>query len=195
MKNDKLSLSNKDIVLQTAAALFLTKGYLMTSMDEIVALSKVSKTNIYYHYKSKEELLLAIIDQLVSHYEQRITRVLAQDMSIPAKLERLFQILTEDHEQDDCVGGCPFLTLYTQTSNSSLEARAKIRTFFDKQLQVVEKLLEEGIAKKELSQDLPVRQTAALIVTSIEGALFLTKVSDNPMLVQNLFQSLTSVLK
>jgi AcrR family transcriptional regulator len=195
MKNKKSSISNKDIVLQTASTLFLTKGYQVTSMDEIVAISKVSKTNIYYHYKSKEELLLAIVDQLISRYEERISRTLMQDMSIPAKMERLFTILTEDNEQSDYVGGCPFLTLYTQTSHSSSEARAKIKGFFDKQLQVVEKLLEEGIEKNELSRNLPVHETAALIVTSIEGALFLTKATNNPMLVQNLIQAFASMLK
>lgn len=195
MTKKRSSISNKDIVLQTASTLFLTKGFQVTSMDEIVALSKVSKTNIYYHYKSKEELLLAIVDQLISRYEERISRILTQDMSIPAKMERLFRILTEDNEQIDYVGGCPFLTLYTQTSHSSSEARAKIKAFFDKQLQVVEKLLEEGMEKKELSRDLPVHETAALIVTSIEGALFLTKATNNPMLAQNLVQAFASLLK
>ncbi len=195
MTNKRSSISNKDIVLQTASTLFLTKGFQVTSMDEIVALSKVSKTNIYYHYKSKEELLLAIVDQLISRYEERISRTLTQDMSIPAKMERLFRILTEDNEQIDYVGGCPFLTLYTQTSHSSSEARAKIKAFFDKQLQLVEKLLEEGIEKKELSRNLPVHETAALIVTSIEGALFLTKATNNPMLAQNLIQAFASMLK
>ncbi len=195
MTNKRSSISNKDIVLQTASTLFLTKGFQVTSMDEIVALSKVSKTNIYYHYKSKEELLLAIVDQLILRYEERISRTLTQDMSIPAKMERLFRILTEDNEQIDYVGGCPFLTLYTQTSHSSSEARAKIKAFFDKQLQVVEKLLEEGIEKKELSRNLPVHETAALIVTSIEGALFLTKATNNPMLAQNLIQAFASMLK
>lgn len=195
MTNKRSSISNKDIVLQTASTLFLTKGFQVTSMDEIVALSKVSKTNIYYHYKSKEELLLAIVDQLISRYEERISRTLTQDMSIPAKMERLFRILTEDNEQIDYVGGCPFLTLYTQTSHSSSEARAKIKAFFDKQLQVVEKLLEEGMEKKELSRNLPVHETAVMIVTSIEGALFLTKATNNPMLAQNLIQAIASMLK
>jgi TetR/AcrR family transcriptional regulator, transcriptional repressor for nem operon len=195
MTNKRSTISNKDIVLRTASTLFLTKGFQVTSMDEIVALSKVSKTNIYYHYKSKEELLLAIIDQLISRYEERISLALTQDMSISAKMERLFRILTEDNDQNDYVGGCPFLTLYTQTSHSSSEARAKIKAFFDKQLQVVEQLLEDGVEKKELSRNLPVHETAALIVSSIEGALFLTKATNNPMLVQNLIQAFALMLK
>ncbi|WP_370570235.1 TetR/AcrR family transcriptional regulator [Paenibacillus sp. JCM 10914] len=62
---EKQRKSNRDTVLQVAAHLFLTKGYQLTSMDEIVDHCKVSKTNIYYHFKSKEELLLQIINRFI----------------------------------------------------------------------------------------------------------------------------------
>lgn len=45
MKTTKRT-SNREKALNTAEHLFLTKGFLFTSMDEIVAESKVSKTNI-----------------------------------------------------------------------------------------------------------------------------------------------------
>ena len=54
--------SNKNRVIETAASLFLKVGYTYTSMDEVVQQSGVSKSNVYYHFSSKEELLLAVID-------------------------------------------------------------------------------------------------------------------------------------
>lgn len=196
MTNNKSTISNKDVVLRTAMHLFLTKGFQATSMDEIVATSKVSKTNIYYHFKSKEELLLAIVDQLVSRYESRIVHVFAQnELALLDKLERLFDILGGDQEQSDILGGCPFLTLYSQTSNEYTLVRERIKVFFDHQIQAVEELLGEAIQREQLRNDLPVRQTAALIVTSLEGALFIAKASDKPMLLKDLFHALASMLK
>jgi TetR/AcrR family transcriptional repressor of nem operon len=194
MKKNKLS--NRDIALQTATHLFLTKGFQVTSIDDIVLNSKVSKTNIYYHFKSKEELLLVIVDQLISHFEQRINGVLSQE-NVPVlhKLESIFNILTEDYEQKNYVGGCPFLTLYTQTSSESLEVKMKIQYFFEKQFQAVEMLLMEGIAKKEIKEDLPIKQTAALIVSSIEGALFIAKASNRPAVLEDLLLALALMLK
>jgi TetR/AcrR family transcriptional repressor of nem operon len=71
-------ITNRDVVLLTARNLFLTQGYLATSMDEIVITSKVSKTNIYYYFKSKEELLGAILDQLVLAYTRQMQEITAR---------------------------------------------------------------------------------------------------------------------
>lgn len=196
MNNIKHKISNKDIALQTAATLFLTKGFQVTSMDDIVAHSKVSKTNIYYHFKSKEELLLVIVDQLVYHYEQRINWVLSQkEVPAPNKLELILKALTEEQEENDYLGGCPFLTLYTQTANESSEVKAKIQTFFERQFDSIQLLLTEGKANKEIKESLLIPQTAALIISSIEGALFVAKASNKPYLLQDLSSALANLLK
>lgn len=192
----KNTLSNKDIALQSAFTLFLTKGFQATSMDDIVAHSKVSKTNIYYYFKSKEELLLTTVDQLISHYEQRIHQVLSHsDTTVLEKLEALLIILTENTEQNNFLGGCPFLTLYTQTPLEAIEVRDRIKSFFEQQFQAVEMILAEGIAKKELNSELPVKQTATLIVSCIEGALFLAQASNNTDIVKAVYPALASLLK
>jgi TetR/AcrR family transcriptional regulator, transcriptional repressor for nem operon len=192
----KNTLSNKDIALQSAYTLFLTKGFQATSMDDIVAHSKVSKTNIYYHFKSKDELLLTIVHQLISHYEQQMNHILSQrETSVLQKLERLLIILTDNTEQNDYLGGCPFLTLYTQTPREAIEVRNRIKSFFEQQLLTVEAILAEGIAKQELQAELPVKQTAALIVSSIEGALFLAQASSNPAIMKTIYPALASLLK
>ncbi|WP_210090104.1 TetR/AcrR family transcriptional regulator [Paenibacillus turicensis] len=189
-------LSNKDIALQSAFTLFLTKGFQATSMDDIVAHSKVSKTNIYYYFKSKEELLLTTVDQLISHYEQRIDQVLSHsDSTVLEKLEALLIILTDNTEKNNFLGGCPFLTLYTQTPLEAIEVRDRIKSFFEQQFQAVELILAEGIAKKELKSELPVKQTATLIVSSIEGALFLAQASNNTDIVKAVYPALALLLK
>jgi TetR/AcrR family transcriptional regulator, transcriptional repressor for nem operon len=192
----KHTLSNKDIALQSAFTLFLTKGFLATSMDDIVAHSKVSKTNIYYHFKSKDDLLLTIVQQLISHYEQRIHHIVTQsETSFLEKLERLLSILADNSEQNNYLGGCPFLTLYTQTPHEAIEVRDRMKHFFNQQLHTVEVMIAEGIAKQELKSELPIQQTAALIVSSIEGALFLAAATNNPAMIKAVYPALASLLK
>ncbi|MFC0215099.1 TetR/AcrR family transcriptional regulator [Paenibacillus chartarius] len=195
MKKNPSRLSNKEIVLQTAASLFLTRGYQLTSMDEIVAVSGVSKTNIYYHYKNKVELLLAIVDRFIDRYDRQISLVLSQDdWSIPDRLERMLRLFADQQEQQDILGGCPFLTLYTQTAHDSPEVAAKIKAFFDRQLSGVERMLENAKSRGELPADMPAAAAAALIVSSVEGALFVAKASGRPQLLEELYLGLVSML-
>jgi len=192
----KNTRSNKEVALQSAFTLFLTKGFLATSMDDIVAHSKVSKTNIYYYFKTKEELLLATVDRLIARYEQQIDAIVSQsELPVQGKLTAMLRILTDSDEQPSYLGGCPFLSLYTQTPADAITIRESIKHFFDQQLHSVEMILSQGIDRGELRADLPVRPTAALIVSSVEGALFLAQASNNPELVPNLSSALALLLK
>ncbi|MNI28408.1 putative HTH-type transcriptional regulator YxaF [compost metagenome] len=190
----KTKFTNRDLVLKVATTLFLEKGYQVTSMDEIVAESKVSKTNIYYHFKSKEELLSAIVKQMISHYNQIMSDIASQThLSVTERIGALTVLLSE--QQPNALGGCPFLTIYVQTSHESDFVRDEIGQFFQNQILTLEKLLQEGIAKKEFNVHLPVSQIAALIVSTIEGGLFIQHTRKDPTLLPTILQALAFMLK
>ncbi|MBV7408442.1 TetR/AcrR family transcriptional regulator [Maritimibacter sp. DP1N21-5] len=52
-------------ILAAAEALFLSQGYVGTSMDAITETAGVSKQTVYAHFANKEALFLAMIDHLV----------------------------------------------------------------------------------------------------------------------------------
>ncbi|GAA5087784.1 TetR/AcrR family transcriptional regulator [Chryseobacterium ginsengisoli] len=52
-------------ILQKAFELIYSKGYQTTSVDEIIATTKVTKGAFYYHFKTKDEMGLAIINELM----------------------------------------------------------------------------------------------------------------------------------
>lgn len=186
--------TNRTTVMRIAASMFLEKGYQTTSMDEIVAVSKVSKTNIYYHFKSKEELLAAIVDQLIEHYTEVVHEIASRtDLSVTERIGQFAALLTK--EQPNSLGGCPFLTLYIQTSADSNYVREAISAFFQKQTYIIEALLQEGMDRKELQTALPLSQLALLIVSTIEGALFLQHTQQDPKLLSTTLHTLASLLK
>ncbi len=192
MKKNKTT--NRDVVLSIATSLFLTKGYHTTSMDEIVAVSNVSKTNIYYYFKSKEELLSAILDQLIRTYNELIFEVVSRkDQSVQERLETLLQLLTQ--QETDYLGGCPFITLYTQMPRDIPLFREKVSRFFQSQITTVEALLNEGMESLEIRAELPARSTAEFIVSAIEGALFLQHAGQDPGILVNLKMTLAFLLK
>ncbi|MDX1344835.1 MAG: TetR/AcrR family transcriptional regulator, partial [Sedimenticolaceae bacterium] len=49
-------------IVQSANRLFYRQGYNRTSFTDIVEASGVPRGNIYYYFKTKEEILLATID-------------------------------------------------------------------------------------------------------------------------------------
>jgi AcrR family transcriptional regulator len=51
-------------ILQVATVLFAEKGYNETSMAELARLTGVAEGTIFYHFKTKTDLLLAILDEV-----------------------------------------------------------------------------------------------------------------------------------
>jgi TetR/AcrR family transcriptional repressor of nem operon len=187
-------ITNRDVVLLTARNLFLTQGYLATSMDEIVITSKVSKTNIYYYFKSKEELLGAILDQLIGAYTRQMQEIAARsDLCVQERFDLFLQSMAGP--ETSFLAGCPFLTLYTQMPQEADELRRKVGLFFQDQMRLVEDLLLEGVRKGEFSPTLSTKAVAGLIVSTLEGALFLQHANQDPALLGQTLTTLAQLLK
>lgn len=65
--------SKKDVILEVAMQLFSENGYDGTSMDDIAQKASVTKSLIYYHFKSKEDLLDTIIGNFFNEYKRLLS--------------------------------------------------------------------------------------------------------------------------
>lgn len=59
-------------ILEAAYELFYRKGFTRVGVDEIAALADVTKRTLYYHFKSKDELLASVLDL---HHELALARI------------------------------------------------------------------------------------------------------------------------
>jgi AcrR family transcriptional regulator len=57
-------MSKKDEILHAAMKLFAAKGYEKSSMAEVAAMTGTTGSNIFYHYRTKEDILLAILQKV-----------------------------------------------------------------------------------------------------------------------------------
>lgn len=61
----KKSETTRLTILQKSFELIYIQGYQTTSIDDIIATTKVTKGAFYYHFKSKDEMGLAIIEEIL----------------------------------------------------------------------------------------------------------------------------------
>jgi len=62
------SQDSRDEILRAGIRLFATRGFHETSMSEVAREAKVSKALIFWHFKTKEELFLAVLNKLLEPY-------------------------------------------------------------------------------------------------------------------------------
>ncbi|MDH4246799.1 MAG: TetR/AcrR family transcriptional regulator [Deltaproteobacteria bacterium] len=68
--------SRLDILLDAAAALFASQGYRETTMRDLGAAVSMLPGSIYYHFRSKDELLVAVYSEGVRRLEEQVGRAL-----------------------------------------------------------------------------------------------------------------------
>jgi TetR/AcrR family transcriptional regulator, mexJK operon transcriptional repressor len=61
VEDERRSARKRRAILDAATTLFLSKGYLETSMDEIAGRARVSKQTVYKHFADKERLFSEIV--------------------------------------------------------------------------------------------------------------------------------------
>lgn len=75
--------SRREALLDTAAAMFAAKGYDGTSIRDIAGAVGMLPGSLYYHFKSKEDLLLAVYRKGVARFEAAIDQALGQTTAEP----------------------------------------------------------------------------------------------------------------
>jgi len=69
----------KDKILTVAARMFGKYGFQKTTVDEIARTAHKAKGSVYYYYKSKEDLFLAVVTQEINVLKSGLTRIIVDN--------------------------------------------------------------------------------------------------------------------
>lgn len=89
-----------DRVLNTSAGLFSRHGYAATSVENVAKTAGVSKPTIYFHYKSKANLLKCTIDYILRHRTRAIDLPILATDGEEALKEQLTNIIIASTSAD-----------------------------------------------------------------------------------------------
>jgi AcrR family transcriptional regulator len=85
----------REEILEAAAQIFSQKGYHGTSMQDIALAVNLQKASLYHHISSKQELLLALLNEALDLLIQRITIVVNEPGAPEDKLRTAMCIYLE----------------------------------------------------------------------------------------------------
>lgn len=162
-------------LVEAARELFLASGYEATSVADVLARAKVNSGSLYYFFKTKEQLLLAVLDEYVDLLEPMVLRPAFERVSDP--LDRVFAVLAGYRQMlvmSDCRLGCPIGNLALEMSEKSDVVREKIALNFANWRKAIRQFLFD--ARDRLPPDLDRHKLAAFILTIMEGGVMQARV-------------------
>src|ERR1044071_7356436 len=145
-----MATGSRDRILEVALDQFYRRGYLATSVDDIIEAAGVSKSNFYYHFKSKEELGIEVVTQRRRQLEERVASILVAGLPSPkARLEAFMNQIAEAHTST----GCPFGNLVAEMSEHSEKLRCLLSDMFGDLAKIIEMVVANGQKAGELRAD------------------------------------------
>ncbi|MFH2057368.1 MAG: TetR/AcrR family transcriptional regulator [Pseudomonadota bacterium] len=86
MPDKKYKANAKSRILESAVAVFATKGFNGSRVDEVAKAANVPKSLIYYHFKSKEAILDELVANCLDQYKKILTTIAIQPGSSDTQL-------------------------------------------------------------------------------------------------------------
>ncbi|GAA1618218.1 TetR/AcrR family transcriptional regulator [Actinoplanes couchii] len=154
-------------MLRTAVTLFNRKGYDATSIGDLAAELGVTKSAIYHHVASKEELLRLALDDALDELTQVVSAAVGDDGT--SAHDRLREVVRRSVEV--LVAHQPAVTLLLRVrGNTPVEVEAlKRRRWLDDQLaDLVRAAAAEGALRADIAPDLVSRLLFGMVNSLIE---------------------------
>ncbi|RNF38233.1 TetR/AcrR family transcriptional regulator [Planococcus salinus] len=149
----------KELITQSIN-LFVEKGFSATSIQDIVDAIGVTKGSFYYHFKSKEALLMHIHLSYIDDLLRRQKRILETEKTCRTKLMKVVEFLIEDIEAQGALGRIYYREIRHLSAENGAVIREKKNQFRDN----IESIVADGIKNGEFRKNLQPKMTTYAIL-------------------------------
>lgn len=168
-------MNNKEKLLKVTFDEVYENGYYATSVDKILKKAKLNKGSMYHYFKSKKELMLAVIDAHIFEYIDKKYGAILEAQS--GYVKEMFKVL-ENKESFNFTFGCRLNTLVQELSHQDNDFKAALEKVYRHFEGILEKVLLRANKNGEIEYE-DIKGLAVFVVASIEGALSTAKKSQD----------------
>jgi len=163
--------TRKQEILAAATAVFAQKGFAGASVDDIVQASGISKGGLYWHFKSKDELIAAILSQFFDQEMAALDALLQTAGTAPQKLQQLGQQIIADVSQmsELLTISLEFYALAARRQSVRLE----LQRYFQQYGNTLATLIQAGIDEGAFDPAVSAQQAALNLIAQFEGLVLL----------------------
>lgn len=163
-------LPTRDRLVFAALKLFGEKGYLSTSIQDILREAGANAGSLYHAFPTKQDVLIAVLNL----YRQGIEPMLLAPAwdGVGDPIEKVFALLARYRgmlEATDCLYGCPIGSIALELHEPDPPVRELLSLNFTQWVGHIERCLDE--AGDRLPADLDRRMVAILVLNVMEGGV------------------------
>lgn len=166
--------ATRERIVAGAAALIYERGVASTSLDDIMAATRTSKSQLYHYFADKDALVLVVIrhqlDQIIAGQETELRQLRTWE-----GLRRWRDHLVEGTRATGGIGGCPLGSLASELADQSESTRQALAACFAEW----EAYLIDGFTAMRqdglISHAADPAELAVTVMTALQGGLLLAQ--------------------
>ena len=162
----------KDRINHESLKLFSSKGYLNTSISDIMQAAATSKGGFYNHFESKEELFYEVLAIAQGIWREKVLYGLDEIDSPIEKIKLILANYRDRYLKDDFnfPGGCIFVTFSVELDDQKPHLMKEVSKGFIGLKRMLKRLLEEGKEKGELPVEVNTDRATEMIFSGMIGS-------------------------
>jgi AcrR family transcriptional regulator len=144
MKHSEPRANRKEVILNTAIVCFTEYGYYKASMDMISEKAEITKRGLYYHFRSKDELFIAIFKYRGEKYFKQLALKSSAGSTSPG--QSLIMFIKRESKaliKDDIF--LRFMVEFVSISARNPKVKEVIKEYYKNSIHCIQIFLEEGI--------------------------------------------------
>jgi len=162
----------KEKIVHESLRLFSLKGFLSTSIHDVLEAANTSKGGFYNHFESKEDLYFAVLAKARRIWRKRNLAGLGEIEKPVEKVKRLLVNYRDRYLKDtkNFPGGCIFVTLSVELDDQRPHLSRELNKGFSGFKAMVNRLLDQGKESGELREEVNTEALTDMIFAGMMGA-------------------------
>ena len=187
----------KEKIVHESLKLFSLKGFLSTSIHDILEASNTSKGGFYNHFASKEDLFFHVLDEARRIWREKNLSGLDEIEKPVEKITKLLENFRDKYLKDieNFPGGCIFITFSVELDDQRLHLSKEINKGFIGLKAMLKRLLDEGKELGELNNDVNTGAITEMLFAGMLGASVIYGVDKSTKSVDRSINSLIDYLE
>lgn len=184
----------REHILKSSRKLLVTQGFHNTAISEIISATGVKKGNLYYHFASKEDLGLAVLEDAKEEFFLFLNKSLSGADPV-IKIINACQAIFNEQKKNNFVGGCLFGNTALEMTDSNPQFASIIQEVFDRWTEIFETLMLKAQESGNLNSKIPPKLLAKTVVAMVEGAIMMSRVSKRKQDLRDFLTAIKTILE
>lgn len=191
----KKAAATRLAILQKAYELVYVKGYQTTSIDDIIATTKVTKGAFYYHFKTKDEMGIAIINELLKPaMTDGFKEFLRNEENPLDAIYNLMKHLLLDNNFLKVEYGCPAGNLTQEMTPWHVDFSEVLNELTQQFVKILVSAIETGKKNGTIRKEVNAKQTVVFVLSGYWGIRNFGKLENNKKVYQTYLKELKNYL-